>query len=239
MTKLRAILKRRWPVIAVCLSLGIVAGLVSSQVATKDVRKLYTAQQVIVANAGSGAVSLVSQDALKVTRREVARRAAKILKSDESPDTLAAKILPVFDSKTSSIAVSSDDVDPKVAAKRVDAFVQAFLKVENDRLQQADKSQLAQVTAELTQAKADLAQFDLEHPELQDPTAQSSPLLQQLLGKRDALEAKIEQLDSDKRTRELALIRNLPYATLGYEKPKPAMQKVDHWVGFWDEVEVA
>jgi uncharacterized protein (DUF427 family) len=28
-------------------------------------------------------------------------------------------------------------------------------------------------------------------------------------------------------------------AAWSYEKPKPAMQKVDHWVGFWDEVEVA
>ena len=28
-------------------------------------------------------------------------------------------------------------------------------------------------------------------------------------------------------------------AAWSYEKPRPAMQKVDHWVGFWDEVEVA
>jgi uncharacterized protein (DUF427 family) len=28
-------------------------------------------------------------------------------------------------------------------------------------------------------------------------------------------------------------------AAWSYERPKPAMQKVDHWVGFWDEVEVA
>jgi uncharacterized protein (DUF427 family) len=28
-------------------------------------------------------------------------------------------------------------------------------------------------------------------------------------------------------------------AAWSYEKPKPTMQKVDHWVGFWDEVEVA
>lgn len=28
-------------------------------------------------------------------------------------------------------------------------------------------------------------------------------------------------------------------AAWSYEKPKPAMQKVDHWVGFWHEVELA
>ncbi|MEZ5962518.1 MAG: DUF427 domain-containing protein [Planctomycetota bacterium] len=30
-----------------------------------------------------------------------------------------------------------------------------------------------------------------------------------------------------------------PRNAWSYEKPGSAMQKVDHWIGFWDEVEVA
>lgn len=29
-----------------------------------------------------------------------------------------------------------------------------------------------------------------------------------------------------------------PRAAWSYEKPQPSMQKVDHWVGFWEDVEV-
>ena len=29
-----------------------------------------------------------------------------------------------------------------------------------------------------------------------------------------------------------------PRAAWSYEKPRPLMQKVDHWVGFWEDVEV-
>lgn len=29
-----------------------------------------------------------------------------------------------------------------------------------------------------------------------------------------------------------------PRAAWSYEAPQPAMQKVDHWIGFWEDVEV-
>ena len=54
MTKLRAILRRRWPVLAVCLLLGMVAGVASMAISPKRETTQYKAEQVIVANRLAG-----------------------------------------------------------------------------------------------------------------------------------------------------------------------------------------
>lgn len=65
-TKVTAVLRRRWPILAISLVVGLLAGVVSSQLAPSDIVQQYRAEQVVVANAsGTGGVS-VQQDSLKV-----------------------------------------------------------------------------------------------------------------------------------------------------------------------------
>lgn len=225
MTKLRAVLKRRWLILVVSVIVGASAGVISSALARENVQQLFTATQVIVANGNSGATSLVSQDALKVTRGQVPVLAAKRLGEDD-PELLSARVAAVFDPKTSAITVASNDSDPKVAARRVEAFVDAFLEVQNARLQDPDRKQLAQIEQEIETTRAELDQFDLDYPQFTQENA-PNPVTDQILiaslqSQRSTLTAKIQTLQTEQRTRALALLRNLPYETLGPETPKPA-----------------
>lgn len=227
MTKLRAVLRRRWPILVVCLALGVAGGVLSSQFARQNVQRLFTAQQVIVANSSSGANSLVSQDTLKVTRGEVPVLAAERLDSDLEPSALARKVVALFDSKTSAITVASNDVDPKAASRRVEAFVEAFLETVNARIQEGDRNQLRQLQTDLETARADLAQFDVDYPWFTRPgTAPPTgldPLVQQTLAStRSNLVNRVNTLDSDVRDRNLDLLQNQPYESLGPEEPRPA-----------------
>lgn len=225
MTKLRAVLKRRWLILLVSLIVGTSAGIVSSTLATENVQSVYTASQVIVANGNSGALSLVSQDALKVTRGQVPILAAERLGEDD-PDVLAAKVAAVFDPKTSAITVASNDLDPRAAIRRVEAFVDAFLEVQNARLKEPDRKQLAQLEQDIQAARDELTAFDAEYPQFTQenvPGAITDPvLIASLQSQRSSINARIQTLQTDQRTRELALLQNLPYETLGPETPKPA-----------------
>lgn len=225
MTKLRAVLKRRWLILVVALIVGVSAGVVSSTLARENVQSVYTASQVIVANGNSGATSLVSQDALKVTRGQVPILAAKRLDEDD-PDALAAKVAAIFDPKTSAITVASNDLDPRAAVRRVEAFVDAFLEVQNARLKEPDRRQLAQLEQDIKAAQDELVAFDAQYPQFTAenvPNAVTDPvLIASLQTQRSAINTRIQTLQTDQRTRELALLQNLPYETLGPETPKPA-----------------
>ena len=64
-TKIKAILRRRWPILAVSLVVGILAGAVSAQLAPSDVIQKYKAEQVVVSNPNAAVAGQVQQDSLK------------------------------------------------------------------------------------------------------------------------------------------------------------------------------
>lgn len=225
MTKLRAVLKRRWIILLVCLGLGVGVGVISPQFSNQNQKKLWTARQVIVANAGSGVVAAPAQDALKVTRGAVPIKAAAALDYKGNPDDLAARMDAVFELKTNSIVISSDDVDKAAAAKRVEAFTEAFLEDANETLQANDRQQLDDLKAQLATRTQELADFDVQYPELTRAGFVITPgdvYYSGLLQRRTRLVAEIEQSDAEVKERELALVRSLPYDTLGKETPRPA-----------------
>lgn len=118
-TKVTAVLRRRWPILAISLVVGLLAGVVSSQLAPSDIVQQYRAEQVVVANAsGTGGVS-VQQDSLKVTRGEIPTIAAEALGDGERADKLAADMKVTVDTDSQSITIASVDVDPDLAARRV------------------------------------------------------------------------------------------------------------------------
>ena len=72
MIKIRAILRRRWKLLLFGLVVGALAGAASSAMAPEEGETTYRVSQLIVANSAAGAQGLIEQDALRVTRGEVA-----------------------------------------------------------------------------------------------------------------------------------------------------------------------
>lgn len=225
MTKLRAILKRRWLILVLFLLLGAGAGMLSPQVTEKDQQQVWTARQVVVANSGTGLSLAVSQDALKVTRGEVPQIAAKALQFEGNPDTLASQVTAVFDSKTNSIVVSSNDSDKDAASSRVQAFIDAFLESTNRSLQAGEQAQVDSLKADLEATRAQLVEFDAKYPELTQVGFTVGPndvYYVNLLTQRATIVSRIESAENDVKARELQLVRQVPYQSLGVETPKPA-----------------
>lgn len=226
MTKLRAILRRRWPLLVITTVIGLVAGAVSGLLSSGGAQQeqIFTASQTIVANQGSGSNPLIPQDELKVTRGEVPDKAAELLGQPGTGASLAGSIDTSFDTESGSITIASNGPDPKAAQARVDAFVKAFLEVTNAKLQSDSRRQLDQYKADLQAAQAQLAQFDSDHPEFTRSGAAipNDAATQQLGAQRTQLQDSIAQLTQQARDAELQLSKTVPYESLGPEAPHPA-----------------
>lgn len=223
MAKLRAVLLRRWPILAVTTLVGVLAGFVSASVGSERGITFYQAQQVIVANRQPGNVANVNQDALKVTRGKVLQRAAELL-DEEQPERLVGAVRAKVETESNSITLSAVDPDPQQASRVVQAFAAAFLEVVNSELRSEDVRLLEQLTAKRDEAKAALEAFDAENGfvargDLQLP---QTPTLDALIAERNRLiqlyNSAQQQLDEfELRTRQTE-----PYSSLGPEKPKVA-----------------
>ena len=233
MSKFRAVLRRHWPLLAVTTLVGLVAGVVSAQLATSSEvdEVVYQASEVIIANPNSSANPLIPQDTLKVTRGEVAERAAEIFTESQGEATaagsLAAKVSAESAADSKSLTISSNDVDPDLAAARVAAFSAAFLEVTNAELQADSRREFELLEDELLEARLSLVAFDEEHPELTDlvgsPVSNNAAISQLITERRD-LQARINSIDAQVRQSELELTTIPPYETLGPERPRPAAE---------------
>lgn len=224
MTKLRAVVRRRWSILLLTALLGAVAGFVSVSIGTKRGITYFQAEQVIVANRQPGSLADVSQDALKVTRGAVLDRAAEMLEIDEPPQSIAGRVRTDVDTDSNSITLISVNPDPAYASRVVQAFSAAFLEVVNRDLRAEDTRQLEQLTQRRDETKAELEAFDTQNGFLSRTDVQlpQTETVNALLAERDRLvnanrEAQ-QQLDQfELRTRQTA-----PYASLGSEKPRVA-----------------
>ena len=106
-TKVRAILIRRWPILAISFAIGLVAGAVSAQLAPSDIIQQYRAEQVVVSNPNAAVPGQVQQDSLKITRGEIPVVAAAALGGKDQPDDLAADMEVEVDTNSLSITISS------------------------------------------------------------------------------------------------------------------------------------
>lgn len=224
MNKLRAVLRRRWPILLLTLVVGAAAGAVSAKGATDNVLKRYVASQTILANTSSGKVVSLTQDGLKVTRGAIPKKAAELIGQPENAAALAAQVGVAVDSESSSITISSEDLDPDAAAARVDAFVQAFLTTINTELQSGDVERIEGLRTEAAAAKQRLEQFDAAHPEFTQagyvPT--NDLVTQALLNDRQNMVSEVAQLDAQVRESERSINTTAPYETLGPEAPRLA-----------------
>ena len=165
-TKIKAILRRRWPILAVSLAIGILAGAVSAQLAPSDVIQKYKAEEVVVSNPNAAVAGQVEQDRLKVTRGQIPGLAAAAIGADVKPEDLAEEIDVVVDTNSLSIKISSTNENPELAEKRVNEIAKAFLTTTNSRLQESERIQVEQLEEAAASADKDLADFDSRYPDL-------------------------------------------------------------------------
>ncbi|HMR94747.1 MAG TPA: CpsD/CapB family tyrosine-protein kinase [Microthrixaceae bacterium] len=218
MTKLRAVLKRRWPVLVAAVVLGVLAGVLSSAVASREVVVPYEARQVLVATSNGNSAN-VTQDALRVTRGPVVEAAAKSL-GLPSAEMLAGKVGAKPDEVSRSIVVSSQDVDAAAASRRVGAVVDAFLVVVNGELTQGDRKQLEDLQQQVDQAQAELAEFDAQNPAISSGQVAPDDLAAAaLVAKRGDLVDRVQSADENLASQKASVDQRMPYSTLGVEAP--------------------
>jgi capsular exopolysaccharide synthesis family protein len=217
MTKLRAVVRRRWLLLVVGVALGVLAGALSSMIAPEDdAAARYSVSQLIVANGDAPQPGGVEQDALRVTRGEVARLAAESL-GIADPAEAAARVSAEADTDTGSIEVSSTSTDVNEATARVEAFVDAFLGVVNGSLVAEQERRFAELQAQLDQATARLAEFDVANP----ATSLLGPAANQVLvSERATLQQNVESAEQQLRNERLNARQSLPYSTLGPDAPE-------------------
>lgn len=233
-TKVSAILKRRWPVLAISFVVGMLAGVVSSQLAPSDIIQQYRAEQVVVANAsGTGGVS-VQQDSLKVTRGEIPTLAAEALGNGERADRLASEMTVTVDTESQSINIANINVDPDVAARRVSAVTTAFLEVTNGQRQEAERVQVKQLEDAAATAEMDLLAFDEKYPDQRNPDAPTTDPATgepipgadgpdpELVSQRQSLSDSAAQSRSEATVQKAQLASSQPYTSLGEQQPKRA-----------------
>lgn len=226
MNKLKAILRRRWPVLLATLALGVLAGYFSANsVGPERETTQYQAEQVVVANRMSGNPASVPQDALKVTRGKVPKVAAEILGEDESDAAALARKVRVSDeTDSSSISLRVYDTDPERASEIVQAFTQAFLQVVNSDLRSEDQRQLDQLAERKAAAEAALEAFDDQNGYISRPDVPlpQTPTVDALVAERNRLDQAVRDATNSLEQAQLEISEREPYSTLGPERPEVA-----------------
>ena len=226
MTKVRAILRRRWPLLAITTVLGILAGTASALLGSGGAVEQFEAEQVLVAtaDAGADARSNVTQDQLKVTRGEVPGVAAELLGEPDQAEQLARDIDVTAEAESNSITLVATADDPERASNLVQAFSQAFLEVVNAELRSEDTRQLDELRQRADDAAVALEEFDTANADVLRPDApvQDTPALNALLAERQRLVESLTQAEDRYLDFEIELGERAPYTTLGAENPQSA-----------------
>lgn len=222
MTKLKAILRRRWPILAVALVLGILFGYLSTAVGPERDVTYFQADQVILANRIAGNPANVAQDALKVTRGRVPVVAAEKLGEPDQAAALARDVEVKDDVDSNSISLRVYDTDPDRASEVVQAFASAYIEVVNAELRSEDTRQLEQLTDRLAIADQDLALFDEQNgwvvrPDIAPP---NTPTVDALIAERQRLFVRATDARNRLEQAQLETSQREPYTTLGPEKPR-------------------
>ena len=223
MTKLRAVLIRRWPIVVVAVVLGAAAGFVSAYRSANTEKKVqYRAQQVVVSNrSANGTDGNVKQDALRMTRGKVLDQAAESLNVTDKTD-LASDIQIQTQSTEGSMTVYTFAPTAAEAGKRVDAFVKSFLNVVNAELRQSEANKLQALKVRVTEATGALETFDKANPLVATPALLNpdDPATQVAIAKRQKLEADADRAKTNYDDAVVLFSGSPPYSTLGAELPK-------------------
>lgn len=222
MTKVRAVLRRRWPLLAVTALLGVVAGISSVLVSSGAEVDRYEVEQVLVANDVDGHQPNVPQDALRLTRGEVSDLAAKALGQPGRRQELSDRVQVSAEPDSNSITVKVVDADPQFASDVVQAFSSSFLRVVNSELRSDDVRRREQLAQRVEVAKRELEAFDQEFGFIArtDVPPPATPTIDALAAERRRLTDAQTAAEHALQNFELELSQREPYMTLGPESPR-------------------
>jgi Mrp family chromosome partitioning ATPase/capsular polysaccharide biosynthesis protein len=220
MSKVRAILLRRWPVLVVTLVIGAIAGVLSSQFGREDSKPTWQAQQVVVSNRTSAGQAFVQQDALKVTRGDVLAAAAKELRAPDA-EALRKRMQVTYDGDSSSIKITSTDLDAKAASRRVSAFTTNFLDIVNAQLLSNEQRQLEELKTQAERTNNELIEFDQKNGDISNPAvpAANTETYNALVAQRRRLYDAMTTAQQAYETARIQMNTTAPYSTLGPEAP--------------------
>lgn len=224
MIKLRAILRRRWLILAVAMLIGLAAGVLSTSFGVERRMTYFQAEQVIVANRLVGSAASVEQDALRVTRGEVPVAAAALLGRPSDRAALASKVAATANTDSNSIKLLVYDTDPEVASKVVQAFSTAFLDVVNTDLRAEDNRRLTELQGTVDGAKVALDTFDQKYGFINRPDAvlPQTETVNALVAQRRQLADQLTIAQQRLQDAQIQTSQRDPYSTLGPEKPQVA-----------------
>lgn len=221
MIKLRAILRRRWPILLVTTLLGVMAGGISASVGIKRHTAYFQAEQVIVTNRLGGAVANVKQDALRVTRGEVPKAAAAALGKPDDQAALAGRVTVTPNADSGSIKLVVYDTDAKEASRIVQTFAASFLEVVNRDLRAEDNRRLADLKDSMDKAQAALDAFDQRNGFITrgDAPLPQTESINALIAQRRQLADALGTAQQRYQDSQIQISQTDPYNSLGVEKP--------------------
>lgn len=224
MIKLRAVLRRRWPILLITTLLGTIAGGVSASIGVKRHTAYFQAEQVIVTNRLTGSIANVKQDALRVTRGPVPKAAAAALGKPNQSSALAARVYVTPNADSGSIKLVVFDTDPMVASRIVQAFSTSFLDVVNTDLRAEDNRRLKDLKDSVDQAQAALNQFDQQNGFVTrgDVQLPQTETINALIAQRRQLADQLNAAQQRFQDSQIQISQTDPYMTLGSEKPRLA-----------------
>lgn len=214
MSKLNAILGRRWRLLAFLTALGVLVGLATSFFAADDSATQYRARQTLGAIGGANG-NQVSQDALRITRPVVLDRAAEILDDGSTSRQLARSITANPDTESNTIVVAATADTRDEAEQRVQAAVDAFLAEDSAAAQAQIQPQIDDATRRVEVAKRTLEEFDANNATQMATLPPGDPTLVSLQQQRRQLEIQIDEANGQLSTIEASADASSNYKSFG------------------------
>lgn len=218
MTKIKAMLRRRWGLILAVAGIGVVVGLASSFFADAADITVWEARETLSLESAQNAnQNLVNQDALRIGKLVTLDRAAEILGDGTTGKDLKTDVQSAGDSETSSIEVIAFGADAKTAEKRVAAIVDAFLELDAELTGRSIQPQVDQAKENVLAAQKAIEDFDASNAAQLQTLQPGDPRLIAIEQSRSQLQLQLQSLQADVERLENERKNATRYSSLGAE----------------------
>ncbi len=205
MSDLLGMVRRHWWIVALLTVFGVVA---AYEFTATQPRVYESSTSVLVEPTGAGADTNVSggrtkgeinldTEAQLVRSTAVAAEAAKLLRTDVAPETLAAKVAVEVPANTSVLVITFKAPDARSAQAGSHAFAEAYLRNREDTASTSLADQIASVDSKLKQLNAALAPINAKLATLRQDSTERPNLESQrstITSQVNTLSARLNQL---------------------------------------------
>jgi capsular exopolysaccharide synthesis family protein len=160
-------LKRRWPIIAMTVVVGLVAAWFTSsgakETAAVHPQLSYEATTLILSTGtGSGGFGITNLSTIAAIVRipDVESRVAKDIAFTGNPETLGAGVVAVADSTTGLLSIRTSSPDPKQAELLADTFAKELIGFLGDRQSQGIAAALESINKQIKDFQSEITTLD-------------------------------------------------------------------------------